>query len=168
VKKLIAFVAIVLLAASAQAQAAKPRSKVNPATAGKILAEQEGKQAMPEREMIEFYEREMLEADKKGDWDAIARRMADDFLEISGNGGYYTKAEIAKLFPESRVTDYKISEIEFRPLGAEAALLAYRLDLQATFQGKALPGAFRISSVWQKRAGEWKVVFHQGTPIPAQ
>lgn len=123
---------------------------------------------MPQRKLIESYEREMLEADKQGNWDAIARRMADDFLEIAGNGRYFNKQQIAKLFHESRVDDYKMSEVDFRALGPDAALLAYRLDVQAMFQGKPLPAAFLISSVWQKRDGAWKVVFHQGTPIPAE
>ncbi len=161
-------IAVVLLATLAQAQAAKPQSKMNPAAAGEILAQQEHRQAMPERKLIESLEREMLEADKRGDWETISRYMADDFLEIAGNGKYFNKPQIAKLFPESRVVEYKMSEFDFRALAPNVALLTYRLDVQASFQGKSLPAAFLISSVWQEQGGDWKVVFHQGTPIPAE
>ncbi len=123
---------------------------------------------MSQRQVIESLERKMLEADKSGDWDVISRHMADDFLEIAGNGSYFNKEQIAKLFPESRVDHYKMSEIAFRALGPNVALLTYRLDVQASFQGKSLPAAFLISSVWQEQGGDWKVVFHQGTPIPAE
>jgi hypothetical protein len=159
---------VFLLLASAHAQAAKPESKINPATAGKTLSAQDAKASPSQRQLIEFYERELLKADKARNWDAVARRLADDFVEVAGDGNYYRKEQIAKLFPESKVTGYKISEIEFRSLGATAAMLAYRLDLQATFRGTPLPPAIRVSTVWRKQAGAWKVVFHQGTAIAGE
>ncbi len=160
--KITAILLMLLSCSPAFAQAAKPQTKVNPATAGKIISGQE------QRDLIESYERKLLAADKKHDWDAIARRLAPDFLEIAGDGHFYNKEQVAKYFPEMRVTDYTISDVEFRSLGPAAALIAYHLDVQAAFQGKSLPGSFLVSTVWAKQHGEWMVVFHQGTPIPKQ
>jgi hypothetical protein len=67
-----ALILVLFLAAAAHAQAVKPESKLNPAKAGKILSEQD-KPQKSQRQLIEFYERELAESEKKSNWEAIAR-----------------------------------------------------------------------------------------------
>ncbi len=118
-----------------------------------------------ERTLIEFLELELLEADRRGDWKAISGCLAPDFLEVAGDGRYYTEEEIRRHFPETRVSDYAVTDVEYRPLGPNAALLAYHLDLHATCRGTPLLVGFLVSTVWRKDRGRWMVVFHQGTPV---
>lgn len=158
---------VLLLTASAHAQAGKPESKLSPAKAGKILSAQDKPQES-QRQLIEFYERELAESEKKSNWEAIARRLALDFLEISADGKAYNKQQVAAYFPDVKVHSYKLSEMEFRSLAANAALLAYRSDVDASFKGKRLAGSFRVSSVWVRHDGAWLLKFHQVTPVPKQ
>ncbi len=130
---------------------------------------QKPKPAAPDqRRLIEFYEHELAESEKEHNWEAIARRLAPDFLEIAADGRVYNAQQVAEYFPQIQLHSFKLSEKEFRSLGPNAALVAYRSDVDASFKGQRLPGAFRISSVWVRRNGIWLLKFHQVTPVPKQ
>jgi hypothetical protein len=147
------------------AQAAKPQAKIHAATAGKALSA-DAKSGAKRRKLLEFYEREMIEAEHKHNWEAIARRLAPDFLEIAGDGKVYNKEQVAAYFPDVRLNKYTISEMEVRVVDANAGIVAYKIEVDATFKGQPIPGAARVSSVWARQNGAWLMKFHQATPIP--
>jgi len=149
-----ALILVLFLTAAARAQAAKPHAD----------ASAQGKPQ--QRQLIEFYERALAESEKRGNWEAIARRLAPDFLEIAADGNAYNAQQVAAYFPTVKLHSFKLSEMEFRSLGPNAALVAYRSDVDASFKGRRLPGAFRVSSVWVRQRGVWRLKFHQATPAP--
>ncbi len=165
-----AFAIVFCLAAGAAfAQAEKPLTRKNPAEAGKVLTQAQSQSesfTTEQKKIITFYERELMEAEKKHNWEAIDRRVAPDFLEIGADGKAYTKQQVAAVFKDVTVNSYNISEIEFRSLSSSAALLAYRVDVDASFKGQHMPGSFRVSSAWSRVGGAWMVRFHQVTIIP--
>ena len=132
---------------------------------GRIIAARE---ARPGEQQILAYEKSLLEAEKRHDWEALAKRLAPEFVEIAGDGNVYTKADVEKYFPEVKLIKYELSDIQFRPLGTRAALLLYKLDANFTFQGKPGPAHMRVSTVWVQdlKSGQWLVMFHQATLVP--
>lgn len=162
--KLTALALMTLISCMVFGQTAKPAAK--PATAAEVASEPGGKTAPDRRKLIEFYEREMIEAERKHNWEAIARRLAPDFLEVAGDGKAYSKEQVAAYFPDVRLNKYTISEMEVRMVAANVGVLTYKVEVDATFQGQPIPGAARVSSVWVRQKGAWLMKFHQSTPIP--
>jgi len=120
------------------------------------------------KQQIIAYEKSLLEAEKRHDWPTIAQRLAPEFVEIAGDGNAYTKADVEKYFPEVKLIEYELSDIQFLALGATAALLMYKADVNFTFQGKPGPAHMRVSTAWVQdpTSGQWLVMFHQATLVP--
>lgn len=88
--------------------------------------------------------------------------LAESFVEFGSSGRQYDKAQvIASLRSESPVTitahEFKVSR-----LGSNVALVTYRACLNT----EPLVHTLR-SSIWQQHEGEWQMIFHQGTIMPA-
>jgi glyoxylase I family protein len=153
---------VLLFASSALAQAAKPQTAPSSTQPGKAGAAQKFEAAAIARE------KSLAEAEKRHDWESISRHLADDFVEIAGNGKLYTKAEVAQYFPDVRVQEATLDNFRVLRLGPDAVLLFYTADAKATFKGQPIPGRNYVSSYWARRAGKWRMVFHQATPIPEE
>ena len=151
----------VLLVGGVLAPAARPQTAPS-APGRKVSAARKLEEAAIARE------KSLAEAEKRHDWESISRHLADDFVEIAGNGKLYTKAEVAQYFPEVRVQEATLDNFRVLQLGPDAVLLFYTADAQATFQGQPIPGRNYVSSYWARRAGKWRMVFHQATPIPEE
>jgi hypothetical protein len=92
----------------------------------------------------------------------LSELLADDFLEFASTGRTYAKADlVAALAAEIRVVQ-TTSEFKVAMVAPHVALVTYRLEKHAE-----PPVHTRRSSLWQMREGEWKMVFHQATVIPA-
>jgi len=104
---------------------------------------------------IRGVEEQLLRAEVRASSEALDRLVSDRFVEFGSSGRVYTKPDvIAQMLaaPNVRVavTDFRVLE-----LAPDAALATYRT------------GASLRSSVWQRVAGQWQIVFHQGTPVIA-
>ena len=158
-----------LLAVSALAQAAKPPSGTKPTPGGKVTAsgEKAGRAGNLEQEAI-AREKELAAAEKRHDWEFISRALAHDFVEVAGDGKLYTKAEVAQYFPDVRVQEFSLDNFRVVQSRPDAVLLLYTANAQATFKGQPFPAHNYVSSYWVRRRGEWRMIFHQATPIPEE
>jgi hypothetical protein len=80
-----------------------------------------------------------------------------DFVEFGASGRVWDRASIAAV---TSGIDEPITASEMRPrrLGPDAVLLTYR---------SYAPGRQALrSSTWIRAAGDWLLLFHQGTPTP--
>lgn len=85
--------------------------------------------------------------------------LAEDFVEYGSSGRIWHKEDC--LVPGGiGVRKLRLTHFECRRLGADTALNVFQILDEDT--GRA---SLR-SSVWQQRQGRWRLVFHQGTPIP--
>ena len=85
--------------------------------------------------------------------------LGDEFREFGCSGREYTRQEVLGAWEfgnplECEVTDYCVLAV-----GADAVLATYRT---------AQPGGrlARRSSLWSRRLGRWRLIFHQGTLAP--
>ncbi|HTQ12648.1 MAG TPA: DUF4440 domain-containing protein [Rhizomicrobium sp.] len=111
--------------------------------------------------MTDFRELELRLMDPavRGNRAAVGVLLAGDFVEFASDGRVYGRDEILDLLAAEAMSgapDRGIDDFAVRMLSADIALVTYR----ASARGKR---SLR-SSIWCKVAGDWRMVFHQGTP----
>lgn len=86
----------------------------------------------------------------------VERLVSDDFVEFGNSGRVYRKADVlAMLAAHPPEAPTPIADLRVVELSPDAALATY-----------STPRSYR-SSVWRREASGFRIVFHQGTAIPA-
>lgn len=84
--------------------------------------------------------------------------LADEFIEFGSSGRVYSKADLVATLQAESPSKQTTSDFKVIRLAPDAALLTYRIHLHRE------PPVYTLrSSVWQRRGGQWKMVFHQAT-----
>lgn len=90
--------------------------------------------------------------------------MAPDFWEVGASGKRYSRSYVLAVLQEryagDNVDEWETRDFHCRRLAGEVYLLTYTL-----FQG---PRKTRRTTIWEKTASGWKIVFHQGTVVQEQ
>ena len=105
---------------------------------------------MVERELA------LLDPEIRRDPERLCSFLHPGFVEFGASGRIWDRASIAAMTSgvDEQIT---ASDLSARRLGPDAVLLTYR----SSASGR---GALR-SSTWIREAGEWWLLFHQGTPL---
>ncbi len=109
---------------------------------------------------------QMYEAEKRKDLDFVLAHLAEDFTEVAGDGNVYHRQDVIDGWKDVRLNDYKLTDCIFKLFAADAAYLSCRMEVDATFKGKAFPQRFRVTYLWTRRGDDWQVRFEQATLIP--
>ena len=97
---------------------------------------------------------------------AVDELIADDYLGITVGGGIITKADVLKQVAGSEEASSESSDRKVRPLANAAVFTAFVLDHGIDPKtGEAYALATRVTDVWQKRGGAWKLVNDQATVV---
>ena len=95
--------------------------------------------------------------------DVLAELIDNEFIEIGSSATVYDKAEVMRWLasddPSKRIGTSFIAH----PLAENIILLTYISsikDTPVTDSKKAMR-----SSIWRLSDGQWRMVFHQGTPL---
>jgi hypothetical protein len=91
--------------------------------------------------------------------------MTPDFWEVGASGRRYSRDSILDELERRYAGEYvegpmEATDFHCRKLADEVYLLTYTL-----FQGERKT---RRATVWQRIAGDWKIVFHQGTIVQGE
>jgi hypothetical protein len=106
-------------------------------------------------------EKQWLTAWAKKDLPTVDRLWADDALGLADRA--YAKPNLDSSAALSVLRGYSIKEMRSVKLGADAAVLNYRLIFPPR-RGSGFGGAFYASSIWLRRNGKWSLVLHQDGP----
>lgn len=91
--------------------------------------------------------------------------LADDaFMALPYGVGVLDKTAVLSAIaanPE-RWTSHAVSDVRVAELGDEVALICYRVE--ATRSGDPVSYRALVASVYVRRAGAWRLAFHQQTP----
>jgi hypothetical protein len=91
----------------------------------------------------------------------LDRLLDAEFTEIGASGRLWSRSDVvADLAGSARLDDLEVVEMSARHVADDVILVTYTTstpDLTA-----------RRSSWWRRRGGEWRCVFHQGTPLPSR
>ncbi|MBB5883919.1 nuclear transport factor 2 family protein [Xanthomonas sp. LMG 8992] len=94
----------------------------------------------------------------------VAELLDDAFVEFGASGRRFDKpAVLHTLSAESGDVRYRAFDIEVQSLAPDLAQVRYRSERSG---GGEPPRQALRSSLWQRRDDRWRMLFHQGTPIP--
>jgi len=133
-----------------RAFAPKPHAATNDPELAETLAE------LSSREPI-FHRPEF--GTTRADFEAMT---AEDFWEVGASGRRYSRQyvldELEKRFSAPHSDVWETSEFECRQLAETVFLLTYTLIQDRT-------RVTRRMTIWQRSAGGWKILYHQGTIV---
>lgn len=89
----------------------------------------------------------------------LANLLADDYLEFGSSGNIYDK-KIQLGRPASKdAVHFTVTDFQIKYIASNVVLATYR-----TFCSNDGRHALR-SSIWKCNENQWRMVFHQGTPL---
>jgi hypothetical protein len=92
----------------------------------------------------------------------LAPLLADDFMEFGSSGRTYDKKQILYQLRKQLLAQLTMEEFRVVELTPHAAF-TYKARAESA-DGKGEKYSLR-SSLWVQRAGEWQMIFHQGTLV---
>lgn len=110
---------------------------------------------------IIHHEKQLLA--KSGSVDILINLIDDEFIEYGGNGKIHDKNEAARWLSLEDYSEAKGMEFEAKFLTEEVILLTYLSEMKQNHFSES-KFARRIS-IWRRKNGIWRMVFHQGTSI---
>jgi len=113
--------------------------------------------------VVEALERRLLEPGIRSSRPELELLLADDFVEFGSSGRVWTRKEIITDLLMQPTADIEVDSIESRYIGEGTVLITYR----SRRVGEADAMEALRSSIWQRRGGTWKIIFHQGTKARA-
>jgi hypothetical protein len=118
------------------------------------------------RQTILDGERALIAAQGRADAATVARLLAEDFREIGKSGRSFDKHAVLASLGHSTVTDYSIEAVEWLEVDEDCVILLYLGTVTRRSGGHALTHRARRSSTWRRERDGWRMLFHQGTPLP--
>lgn len=94
---------------------------------------------------------------------AVSDLLADDFCEFGSSGRIFNKQQIINALQSEVTPRIRMTDVQVKRLGCDSVLLTYK-TIQHDPESPEVIGSLR-SSLWGRRDGSWKMLFHQGTKI---
>src|SRR6516164_9251479 len=93
----------------------------------------------------------------------VQRLMAEDYVYVAPNGLTLDRQAILAIIrsPSYRLDQGRRSEVVVRALGQEAAVVRHRYQGAGSFEGTSFTDDQRCVMIWEKQAGEWRLVMEQ-------
>jgi hypothetical protein len=118
--------------------------------------------------------KDMFEAKIKVEWEALkhkdkkayAELLGDDYEGVEADGrGERNKLQAVNELAETNVYNYTLQGFKLTPVGTEAALVIYEVTMEFPPKSVMRYSRVYISSLWVKRAGQWKEIHYQETNV---
>jgi hypothetical protein len=103
-------------------------------------------------------ERSLHDHAVRADSEAVANLLSAEFFEFGASGRVWTRGAILAELATENPAHITSRDYACQPLSPEITLLTY---ISETPQRRVLR-----SSLWRLEGETWRLVFHQGTPIP--
>lgn len=123
-----------------------------------------GKKLSPFAEELIANEKALTTAQQKRDVDYLRKTFADDFAEAGVDGQLHDRGEVLGDAYEVNLKEYTPYNIEVVPLSDSAGVVTYDVIVGMAKYDEEIPRYQRVSSVWMKQDGVWKLKFQQATP----
>jgi uncharacterized protein (TIGR02246 family) len=113
-------------------------------------------------ELHELSER-WFQAWLKKDAATVEGLMAEDYMYVAPNGLVLDRQAILGIIrsPSYRLDHGTRTEVVVRALGQDAAVVRHHYQGAGSFEGTSFTDDQRCVMVWEKQAGEWRLVMEQ-------
>ena len=101
--------------------------------------------------------------DKVDSPNVLAELIDNEFIEIGSSAVYYDKAEVIRWLESDDQSERIGTSFKGHVLAENIILLTYISSIKDTPLAESRQ-AIR-SSIWRLTDGQWRMVFHQGTPV---
>ncbi len=93
----------------------------------------------------------------------VERLMADDYMYVGPNGLTLDRQAILAIIrsPSYLLEHGTRSEVVVRAIGNEAAFVRHRWHGAGSFEGTSFIDGNKCVLIWEKQAGEWRIVLDQ-------
>lgn len=88
----------------------------------------------------------------------------DEFVEVGSSAAIYDKAEVIRWLSSESRSESEGTSFKAHPLSKEMILLTYTSSIKDK-STSVTKQAIR-SSIWRLTEDRWRMIFHQGTPLP--
>lgn len=89
--------------------------------------------------------------------------LSDDFIEFGSSGRVFDKGAIIEAVAGQKTVHIEMTDFRTSLLAPDIVLATYRASI--TRQDTDSATLSLRSSIWKLSSGQWRMVFHQGTPI---
>jgi hypothetical protein len=89
--------------------------------------------------------------------------ISNDLIEFGSSGQIYTKKDVLINLPVSPDIKFIMTDFRINILGENIVQSLFRTEKNNLKTGK-ITHSLR-SSLWRNENGQWKMLFHQGTPV---
>jgi len=95
----------------------------------------------------------------------VERLAAEDYLYVAPNGVTLDRQALLGIIrsPSYRLDHGSHTEVVARALGQDAAVVRYRWQGGGSFEGTAFTDDQRGVRVWERQAGQWRLVLEQSS-----
>ncbi|VEG90583.1 nuclear transport factor 2 family protein [Legionella spiritensis] len=107
------------------------------------------------------YENQLLAKEEPGS--ILASLIDDEFMEMGQSGHTYDKRDVIQWLNRPGLSERTGSDFQVKIITDDVILLTYLSHIKNKDTGE-IQHAFR-SSLWRRKEGQWRMVFHQGTPL---
>lgn len=101
--------------------------------------------------------------DKADSLDVLADLIYNEFMEIGSSAVVFDKAEVMRWLASDDQSDRSGSSFNAHQLAENIILLTYLSTIKDTPVAESKQAV--RSSIWRLTDGQWRIVFHQGTPL---
>ena len=160
--------ACLLVAALGWAQGGNPpaSTKESKATSGKGMTavEQAGKGGGNVEQQIKTLSDQLVQALLKGDSSFFKKYYADNAVIVRGPGAVFTKAQDVENLKSGalKFEVYDMREEKIHTYG-DTAIVNLLASARGSGKGQAFSGDYRVTWVWVKQKGNWKLALYQVT-----
>ena len=115
------------------------------------------------QKIIYELELSLLTPEIRSSFDNLNNLLSDDFIEFGSSGLVYNKKEILERLPNTdEKIEYKVSDFIATVLSDTIVRTTFKTERIINDIDKVV--SLR-SSIWKKENENWKLFFHQGTPV---
>ena len=164
-KKIVAFLCLVVFAAACANQPANNTATTNTNSGNEMKST-----APPSEADIIAKEKAGWDAFRKKDADAFKKMLAPEYIEVFWDGTHDTAFALQGM-KDTEISDVTFADWKLTTIDKDAVLLTYTATVKGSFKGKAFPeGPYREASAYVNRNGDWVAIYYQETfapPMPA-
>jgi len=115
--------------------------------------------APPDKDAMMTKEKAAWQAFKDKKSDEFKKFLSADFMGVYADGIQTLQKEVDAM-QKWDMKSFSFSDFNLVMPDADTAVVTYKVTIEGTAEGKDASGNYNAGSVWHKKNGEWRAVFH--------